>query len=1016
MADTNIELTFRGSLFLKPAALAVKVEEGKLAQISGGVAINERLFSILRDLQDDFGREADILKQLSGDIVLEKFGVAYSKDKSVQLGFIIKIGGNSCQFTLLKGLEKENGFIVGVDLCSDNKLTLPRNFLSGIIGDIAIGNLGVYYASKPFKEVTFFGSDDFQTEYQVLPKSFHLTDTQKPSLPVHFPQGIKFSAGIFIRGVNILEELEKWNEEITKSQEKELHAIKEPADVHKEAENALAKGTTHWIETNKSIGPLTIRRVGLSYEAQRIGIKLDAGLQLSVLNLTLLGLGLSYPINKFTTKPKEIWENLEFNLDGASIAFVKGPLRISGGLIRVSKDPLQLDGTLLIQTPLFTICALGSYANFHGTHSLFIFAALQRELGGPPFFFITGLAAGFGVNRALKLPTINEVHNFPLIKAATDPDYLGADLDLRKVSEKLDEYIYPLPGNYWAAAGIKFTSFGQIESFALLSVSFGKQLEIAIIGVSKIRIPQKNDASAIVFAELAFKVVIAPSSGLLSFEARLTENSYVLRRDFKLRGGFAFYSWFAGQHEGDFVISIGGYHPRFIAPAHYPKPDLVEFSCKIGNYIAISGHCYFAFCPSAIMAGGGLSIVYQLGSIRAWFIAQADFLIQWKPLYYDIAISVAIGVALRLNLGIIRINLSVELSASVALHGPPLGGKVRVSLYIVTIEIAFGEAKRTAPPLLWDDSDAEKSFVKAFLPSTPETTSDKDSQPPPRVMTIASLEGLLRERKAGAAAISLVAPQKLALSARTLVPVTAATFNGRELADIPQPTIGGETPTVSPQKLTLKKDEKAPKEKLVLVKPQLPEGQPAGFGVRPMNKNSLHSFLEVKLEPNDSTSPGAKDYLNQYLDIAIVTKSVPLALWGNTRLDTRSAPREQMIDNALVGFEIRTKAGPRPWETPALDLKVLAYDRIKTIFEWTPPDPAAHLFGYQDKTLAKTVNTDNVKAKRAGILGVLAKDRKIVKPEDIHLEDLVTKADFIFQEMPAMARVGQYPPRGYLEA
>ena len=140
------------------------MEEGKLAQISGGVAINERLFSLLRDLRDDFGKEAGILKQLSGDVVLEKFGMAYSRDKSVQLGFIIKIGASSCRFTLLKGLEKEGGFIVGVDLHSGKELALPKNFLSGIIGEIAIGGLGVYYSSKPFKNIIFFGGDDFATE------------------------------------------------------------------------------------------------------------------------------------------------------------------------------------------------------------------------------------------------------------------------------------------------------------------------------------------------------------------------------------------------------------------------------------------------------------------------------------------------------------------------------------------------------------------------------------------------------------------------------------------------------------------------------------------------------------------------------------------------------------------------------------------------------------------------------------------------------------------------------------
>jgi hypothetical protein len=350
----------------------------------------------------------------------------------------------------------------------------------------------------------------------------------------------------------------------------------------------------------------------------------------------------------------------------------------------------------------------------------------------------------------------------------------------------------------------------------------------------------------------------------------------------------------------------------------------------------------------------------------------------------------------------------------VALHGPPLGGKVRVSLYIVTIEIAFGEAKQTAPPLLWDNPAAEKSFVKSFLPNPPEKASNKEPLPNPQVMTISIVDGLLKESKDGKNTVLIVSPQKLVLSARTLLPVTAALFNDNELGDIPQPTIGGKTPIISPQKLVLKKDEKDKKDKLVLVTPQLTKGESTGFGVRPMKKNSLYSLLEVNLETKGNTSPGAKHYLDQYLDISIVTKSIPLALWGNTPLDTRNAPKEQMIDNALVGFEIRTKAGPRPWETPALDLCVLAYDLTTIIFDWTTPNPTQDLSGFGDKTLANTVNADNVKTKRAKILEVLAKDRKIMKPEDIHLEQLPVKAEFIFQDMPAMARVGQYPPRGYL--
>jgi hypothetical protein len=978
MTDSRIvegtELILRGRVARRPVTLVGTMEDGVLTQISGCVTLNASLFDLLGDLGADYGEAAGVLGQLAGspqgaDIVLEKLGAAYRKGaaSTVQVGLLIQFGGAHCQFALLKRLGDKGGFVVGVDLRSD-RLTLPRNFLSGLIGDLCIGNLGVYYATERFEDAPFFSGDGFQDATLPAPMASRATGR-------HFPKGVSVSAEIRVGGVNLLDQLRAPQAASQVAEEAE-DTPKDGAAAAEKAEEALAKGSTHWIDTNKLIGPLNVRRVGLSYEAPRIGIRLDAGLRLSVLSLSLQGLGLSYPINQFRSRPKEIWENLQFHLDGASIALVKGPLLISGGLIKTRDEPLQLDGVLLVQTSIFTISALGSYANLNGAPSLFIFAALQKELGGPAFFFVMGLAGGFGVNRVLKLPTINEVHHFPLIRAATDPTYLGADLDLSKVSRKLDEYIYPSQGSYWVAAGVKFTSFGQIDSFALLSISFGTQLEIALLGISTLRVPKPlpggDESFAIAFAELAFKVVIAPSNGLLGFEARLTENSHVLRKDFKLRGGFAFYAWFGGEHQGDFVVSIGGYHPRFKPPAHYPKPDLVEFSCKVGETVAIRGFCYFALCPSAIMAGGGLSIVFQLGGIRAWFVAQADFLVQWKPLFYDVAIGVSIGVALRLRIGVIRINLSVELSASVALHGPPLGGKARVSLYVVTIEIAFGTAKRTPPPLLWESDSPEKSFARAFLPN-------------PKVATVTVTEGLIKESRVGEQTVSVVSPQKLVLRALTLVPATVARFNDSEFSAFPQPTI---------------------------------KGRPTTLGVRPMNRSSLHSALEVTLEPdgNTSASPDARAYLQRYLSFSIVTTSVPLALWGNDPLDRRRPPDDQMIDGALVGIEIRTRPGPRPWETPVFDLRVLACDRFSREFDWITARPGAALPAFGDKTLGNTVMAREVKARRAGILHHLAATgRNIMKPEDVALEHLAENAEYLFQDMPAMARAGQYPPRGYLE-
>ena len=51
----------------------------------------------------------------------------------------------------------------------------------------------------------------------------------------------------------------------------------------------------------------------------------------------------------------------------------------------------------------------------------------------------------------------------------------------------------------------------------------------------------------------------------------MTSDSYVLAPDCRLTGGFALCFWFKPHpRAGDFVVSLGGYHPAFNAPPHYP--------------------------------------------------------------------------------------------------------------------------------------------------------------------------------------------------------------------------------------------------------------------------------------------------------------------------------------------------------------------------------------------------------------------------------------------------------------
>src|SRR5207248_1199865 len=129
----------------------------------------------------------------------------------------------------------------------------------------------------------------------------------------------------------------------------------------------------------------------------------------------------------------------------------------------------------------------------------------------------------------------------------------------------LHDWIPPELGAIWLAVGVCFTSFEMINSFALLTVALGCTFELALLGLSAITIP--TGAPALIgFAELALKATFSPEQGLLAVSGKLTPESYILSKDCHLTGGFAFYIWFKdspdGASAGDFVITLGGYHPH----------------------------------------------------------------------------------------------------------------------------------------------------------------------------------------------------------------------------------------------------------------------------------------------------------------------------------------------------------------------------------------------------------------------------------------------------------------------
>ncbi|HVE79693.1 MAG TPA: DUF6603 domain-containing protein, partial [Gemmatimonadaceae bacterium] len=479
-----------------------------------------------------------------------------------------------------------------------------------------------------------------------------------------------------------------------------------------------------WIPIQRMFGPVHVGQIGVRWDDD-IGLTttpgpdplltllIDGGVKLSGLAVAVDDLGLGVPVK--TAGNLSTWR---LGLKGLGVGYDSGGVKIAGGLLQVGGGttgiPVRYDGLCLIEAAGRTFAAFGSYMQDPYT-SLFVFVVASIPIGGPPYFFITGLAGGFGYNRDLIVPSIEGVSRFPLVSAAVNPGSISSEP--MKALEALGTAIPPQQGAYWLAAGIRFSSCELVKSFALLYVLLDEGFEIGLLGLAKMELPE---GKPLVNVELALRarLVVSPTEGVFSVEAQLTNNSWLLSRDCRLTGGFAFYIWFKGQYAGDFVITLGGYNKKvFAPPSHYPVVPRVGFSWYYSSEITIKGESYFALTPSCVMAGGLLEASYHSGSLKAWFKAWADFLIAWEPFAYYISVGVTVGASYRVRvdllLGTVEKTFEVELGADVEVWGPRLAGKAHVKWWVISFTVRFGANDSRTPelPLSWD------AFRTRFLPA-----------------------------------------------------------------------------------------------------------------------------------------------------------------------------------------------------------------------------------------------------------------------------------------------------------
>ncbi|MEH0972625.1 DUF6603 domain-containing protein [Micromonospora sp. CPCC 205546] len=498
----------------------------------------------------------------------------------------------------------------------------------------------------------------------------------------------------------------------------------------------VARGGGRWLvlfggkaearfEINRSYGPLHIAELALLYKAAtsgpgKVGVSVDGGVSVAGLTLDVDDLSLLVPLRDPTDL--SAWE---VDLAGLSVSFSSPGVSVAGGLVKVTgANGVQYDGMLSVDLAGRGLTAVGSYArprdDLGDYTSLFVFLSVGFPLGGPPYLYVLGLAGGAGYNRRLMVPRDPQgVPAFPLVKAIDDGGFGGSGGPMGALA-RMSKDIPPARGAFWLAAGVKFSTFQLLHTTALAYVSADRGLEVGLLGLMRMALPDTQ--SAVVNLELALAARYSTVDKVLSVRAALTRNSWLLSRDCQVTGGFAFVVWF---DRPEVLLSIGGYHPRFNKPAHYPDVPRVGFHWSVGGGVVVKGEAYFTLTPSAVMLGGRLEASYDRSPVRVWFIAALDVFLRWDPLTYDITASVSVGARFTIKVcffACARIKVSVSLGARVRIQGPPLHGTVTVDLAIASVTVKFGKAQQQ-PFLDWNAVAVKYLGGGAARPATSGTVT-----------------------------------------------------------------------------------------------------------------------------------------------------------------------------------------------------------------------------------------------------------------------------------------------------
>ncbi|MBP6826426.1 MAG: hypothetical protein KA165_07695 [Saprospiraceae bacterium] len=305
-------------------------------------------------------------------------------------------------------------------------------------------------------------------------------------------------------------------------------------------------------------------------------------------------------------------------------------------------------------------------------------------------FTLLGLGGLLGLNRTMNLPPLMEGVRTGAINSIMFPQ--NPVENAPRIISDLRTIFPPYEGKFLIGPMAKL-GWG---TPTLVSVSLGVIIEIpgniAILGILKVALP--TEEAALILIQVNFAGAIEFDKKRLYFFASIFESRILF---LTIEGEMGLLV--AWGDDANFVVSVGGFHPRFSPPPlPFPSPKRLAINILDTSIARIRVEAYFAVTSNTVQFGAKAELMLDVGVARVDGHLAFDALFQFSPFYFIIEISASVSLKV-FGIGLFSISLQF------ALEGPTpwrAHGTGTLSLLFFDVsadfDITWGESKDTTLP------------------------------------------------------------------------------------------------------------------------------------------------------------------------------------------------------------------------------------------------------------------------------------------------------------------------------